>query len=386
MSPPKLKEPSGGTRDDRARAACRPDGGVTSMPAPLEIRVVRQAADIDRAAWDSLAAGRSFADHRWLVLAESVGRRHEPAYVLAERAGRLVAAAALAFDRNSRPHFAAQRALVRRAGDTICARFPALNCEMQVGFMPGLLVPDCTDGGDTARLVLAAIAGVARKEHARSIRIQHVTPEDPAVPALEAAGYRPIAHPPNAWLDIAWSTREAYEASLARRHRAEVRRIRHRAAESGLTVETAPPDAAEDPRLRPLIAATVLRHAPVDPWVDDLLPRVRSVLGDDLTLLVARIGDRRVGCLAALRSGDELLLKWPGGLAADGHVPFRYHALMVAAVDLAIATGVRRLWFGPTSYSIKRDLGAVIAPRACYVVARGPLARWLTVLATRTAA
>jgi predicted N-acyltransferase len=359
---------------------------MTATPAPLEIRVVRRAADIDRAAWDSLAAGRSFTDHRWLVLAEAVGRHHEPAYVLAERAGQLIAAAALAFDRHSRPDFAARGAAARWLGDAICPRFPALNCEMLVGFMPGLLVPDGADGSDAAHVLLQAIFGVAGKEHARSIRVQHLPPEHAAVPALEAARYRPIAHPPNAWLDIAWPTRAAYESSLSRKHRAEVRRIRHRAAESGLTVDVAPPNACEDPELRSLIAATVLRHARVDPWVPDLLPRARSVLGDDLTLLAARIGDRRVGCLAALRSGDELLLKWPGGLAADGQVPFRYHALMVAAVDLAIATGVRRLWFGPTSYSIKRDLGAVLAPRNCYVAARGPLARWLTVLATRTAA
>jgi hypothetical protein len=82
------------------------------------------------------------------------------------------------------------------------------------------------------------------------------------------------------------------------------------------------------------------------------------VLGDNFKLVIARLGDQVVGCVALLRSQDSLLLKWVGLDYVRTPNTYAYHAMHTEAVAWACEMEIRRIRLGPTVYDIKRDLGA----------------------------
>jgi hypothetical protein len=111
--------------------------------------------------------------------------------------------------------------------------------------------------------------------------------------------------------------------------------------------------------------------------VPDLFSQAIKVLGEDFTLLVARQEGEITACLALLRSGDDLILKWPG-LNYDRTLgTFTYHLIMTESIPKAIEMGVRRLQPGATTYPVKKLMGAVLEDRFLALAMRGPLLHWL---------
>ena len=347
----------------------------------LEVAVRTRIADVDPMAWDACVAGHRFASHRWMRLTEDVATAFAPRYVLATRGTVLAGAAVCALDRLGNPAGYRRSPLVLRVARLLRCVLPTVACELPIPFLPGLVVARDGACGEDERVVatlLQAIEALAAGAHAPSVRVAHVDADQQRLlDALGAAGFRPHAGLPNMCLDLAWPTVASWEAWLPHKKRSELRRVRRRAAEAGLVVGPGEPQDDGDPALRRMIRAVTLRHGPLDPWADDLLPRVRSRLGDDLVLLIARAGGRPVGCLALLRSQDEMLLKWPGLDHAAARDTFAYRSLLAAAVEQAIARDAKRLWLGPTAYELKRDLGATPAPRQVLVRERGRLLHWL---------
>lgn len=352
------------------------------MTAPaLEIAVRTRVADVDAAAWDACAAGRRFASHRWMLLTEEVATTFVPRYVVATRGTTLAGVAVCALDRLGNPAGYRRSALALAVARVLRRVLPTVACELPIPFLPGLVVAGGGASDDAERVVAALLRRtetLAAAAHAPSVRMAHLGADEPWLArALATAGFRAEAGLPNMRLDVAWPTVAAWEAWLPHKKRSELRRVRRRATEAGLAIDLGGPRDDADPALRRMIRAVILRYAALDPWVEDLLPRVRRRLGDDLVLLVARAGRRPVGCLALLRSQDEMLLKWPGLDHAPARATFAYRSLLAAAVEQAIAHGARRLWLGPTAYELKRDLGAVPVARQVLVRERGRVVHWL---------
>src|SRR5829696_2408081 len=105
--------------------------GSPTRPATA-VAVVDTIARVDPAEWDDLAAGRPFADHRWLRLTEALLVEHEPRYVLLRRDGRLAAAAVCALGRRL------QSPTLRRRAGWLLRLVPYLRCEIPIAFDDGL--------------------------------------------------------------------------------------------------------------------------------------------------------------------------------------------------------------------------------------------------------
>ena len=326
------------------------------------IEIVDTIRRVEPDAWDDLADGRPFADHRWLGLTEDLLLGHEPRYVLFRQGGRLAAAGVCALGRRLQ-----NPALQRRAG-WLLRIVPFLRCEIPIALEPGLLLrPD-----DDPVPLLAAIERLSAREHAAFTRLDHLSPRADAWPGLRRAGYRPIPMWAETRLALPWSSLDGFLTALASRKRGELNRVRRRADAEGLVVEPLRPTTETAPRLRELVGQVLTRHAALESYAADLFPRALAVLGDDLRVLVLRRDGRIVGCAALLRGGDELSAKWLGLDYAETRNTVAYARLLLGCVEAAIELGAPSLRLGATAYQTKRHLGVTLEERSGAVSAHLP--------------
>ncbi len=62
--------------------------------------------------------------------------------------------------------------------------------------------------------------------------------------------------------------------------------------------------------------------------------------------------------MGALRSGEELLLKWMGLDYERTWDTFTYHFLLMEGIGRAIEMGLRRVRTGPTAFGVKKLIGS----------------------------
>jgi predicted N-acyltransferase len=312
--------------------------------------------------WDSLAGDRAFLQHRWLRLTEAVLAEHRPRYLLVHRQGRLVAAAVGALQsRLQNPTLDARFGwLVRRS--------PFLHVAAPMTATDGLLVRAGSDAG----ILLDAIHSYVRRERRPFCILDHL-------PASQSSqhGYRRLAWLPDARLDLAWASFEEYLAALPRKRRHDIQRMGRRAAREGIAVEPLIPTPEVGPALDRLVADVVRRHGGTRHYGADLFGRAAAALGADLTVLVARRDGRPVGCIALLRSDDDIAVRWFGRDYERTAGTAIYHALVSATVAAGISTGARRLHMGAAGYETKKQFGASLVPRSRLFAARSRTVTWL---------
>jgi predicted N-acyltransferase len=326
------------------------------------LEIVDAIRHVEPEAWDELAAGRPFADHRWLGLTEELLLGHEPRYVLVRRDGRLVAAGVCALGRRWQ-----NPALQRRAGWLLRVA-PVLRCEIPIALGSGLLVRP----GDDPAPLLDGLARLAAREHAAFTRLDHLPPGDAAWPALGRAGYRPVPMWAETRLALGWPSLDRYLASLSSHKRRELNRVRRRAEAEKLVVEPLDPSPECAPRLRALVGQVLARHAAIERYADDLFPRARAALGDDLRLLALRRDGHLVGCGALLRRGDEVSAKWLGLDYAETRGTVAYTRVLIGCVEAAIDLGAAVLRLGATAYQTKQHFGVALEERSAAVTAALP--------------
>lgn len=296
--------------------------------------------------WDALAGDVPFAGHRWLRLTEAVLADHRPRYLLLRRDGRLVAAAVCSIERRLQ-----NTALDARFGRLVRWR-PFLHVALPLTATPGLLGAD----------LFGAIHALVRRERLLFCIVDHLPPGG-AVPP----GFVQMAWLPDTRLDLRWTSFDDYLAWLPGKRRREIGRTQRRAVREGIVVLPLAPDT---PALDRLVADVTRRHGGTRHFRPGLFATAASALGGDFTLLGARQDGELAGCVALLRSGDDLAVRWIGrdyGRTAGTSV---YHALLTACVRHAIVSGARRLSFGAAAYETKKQLGVDLEPRIRLFAAR----------------
>lgn len=305
--------------------------------------------------WDELGGAVPFAGHRWLRLAETVLAEHRPRYVLVRRGGTLVAAAV-----GSLEHRLQNPALDARLG-RLLRRRPFLHVALPMTASTGLL------GDETAEL-LGAVLAYVRRERLLFCVVDHL-PASFATPP----GYCKLGWLPETRLDLKWASFEEYLAFLPSKKRREIRRTQRRAVREGIVVEPAIPEDAFDA----MVADVTRRHGGTRHYLPGLFRTAATALGPDLTLLAARRDGAPAGCIALLRSGDDLVVRWIGRDYSLTTGTAVYHALLTACVRSAIGSGARTLRFGAAAYSSKKQFGVELEPRIRLFAARSGAVTWL---------
>ena len=334
---------------------------------PFTVEVVRSIGEVAPREWDDLAAGRPFARHRWLRLAESVLAGHEPRYVLLRNGQRVEAAAVCAVKRRF------EHAGLQRVAGGVLHHFPALRCAIPIAFDPGLLVRPGTHAPLREEALLAALDRLSTRERATFTKLEYLSPQADIWPALRQSGYHDISMLRETALDIAWPSFDGYLAGLPRKKRKDLAKLRQRAAAEGIEVAPLRPSPETAPRLWRLVANVLRRHGAEENYHAELFLRAQAVLGDDLLVLVARREGEIVGCASLLADGGETAAKWLGLDYDRTWGTATYLSLLVECIAQSIARGATRLRTGATAYETKRHLGAVPTPRVGAIALRSRL-------------
>ena len=180
--------------------------------------------------------------------------------------------------------------------------------------------------------------------------------------ALEPLSYHWVDSLPNTYMDIPWNTSEDYVSSLKSYYRSKLlkhlRRNQEHLVEYKLVTEF--DDLAET-----LNRQWQVVHEQADEFQREVLNSLfykefSQRLGDrSKVLLFYRQGDL-VGHALLLLDGELLRWMYFGRNQAGNDSLYIYVAY--AVIETAIHLGARRLELGLTTYSIKQDLGATIAP------------------------
>ncbi len=207
-------------------------------PAKLAVRVVASIRDVDASAWDALDHGPSpFLRHGFLrALEESgsvggTGRRRSgwaPAYVLAERAGRLVGGVAAFVKDHSYGEYifdwgwasAAQRAGIRYYPKLVIAA-PATPATGRRILLANDAAADVTDA------LLAGVRVLADETRCSSIHWLFCTAEEQAV--LARAGFFPRVTLQFHWKNRGYASFDDFLGQLKSRKRKQLRKERERA-------------------------------------------------------------------------------------------------------------------------------------------------------------
>lgn len=221
-------------------------------------------------------------------------------------------------------------------------------------------------GTDTALVITALTAllhKIARRQKQRLIVIRDFEPPAAPFEALFAAhGYHLSDNLPNTYLDIGWSSWPAYLQAMRSYYRSKLVKYLKRNEEAGITCKMTADfaDLAET-----LHAQWMNVHEHAKEFQREVLtPTFYRELsrqdGVDARVLLFYRQEQLVGHALLLRDHEELRWLYVGRETV-GHDGL-YLFIAQKVVETAITLGVKRLEMGLTTYSIKRDLGAVVVP------------------------
>lgn len=338
------------------------------------IEVVSSISAIQLSKWDTLCSNHPFAKYRWQQLLEKTLINYKPHYIQIIGADQqLIAAAICHFQRDFHIGQLANN-FIRGMATRALRTAPPLSCTIPVLNRSGLIFAPDVDKSVALPLLLKAISKIAFKHLTLFINYNNLN----LAQGEALSGTRQfvkMALPPESYLPISWENFTEFEAALPKKKRHEIRRMRRRAREAGVTIERVlPTDAdfsATERRIEALMRGLEGAHENEYNYCSNLHTVLQHTLPDtDYRILVARHEGDIIGCTTLFISDGEVLVKW-GGLDYERTKPVHaYHYLLTETVQHAIEMQAKRLTLGVTTYILKKKMGALFDPRMALVDSR----------------
>lgn len=179
---------------------------------------------------------------------------------------------------------------------------------------------------------------------------------------LRQFGYHWVENLPNTYLDIKWSTPEAYLDSLKSYYRSKLLRHLRKNADQSIRHELIDDFA---PMAEILCSQWLVVHRQADELQREVLTpafyrKFSDRMGSRSKVLLFYKQDELVGHALLLMDGDMLRWLYFGRKKAGNDSLYLYVGYTV--IETAIRLGAKRLELGLTTYSIKQDLGAQVKP------------------------
>ena len=325
------------------------------MAMNYRVKVDREIAQVDGAAWDALCEQRPFATVYWLRLLEEIIADYEPRYLQLWQEGQLVAGAVCLPQRHFHLSVYLKNKLLQKMAGQVLTWLPPNACLLPLFLRDGLLLRPGVATAVWLPRLLTEIENAAR--WAPFTYLGNLTPAQGAVAAQQAFSVVPILQ--DTYLDIAWDNFDDYLSHLNSKRRYRVKSYLSQAEEAGVTVQEVSLNSPMAPQIEALIRGVADKHDNTFIYRPDFLQRTQAYLRpDSLHMLVACERGEPIACITLFCSGGEMVAKWSGLNYGRTHETYGYHAMMIHIVQKAIALGIRRLDFGPTAYTLKRQLGA----------------------------
>ena len=368
------------------------------MPDPFapEVRIVNGIDQIDRDAWNALFVGEP-EDHDYLAAVESAGLEGFAwRYVVAEREGRLLAAAPAFITQyalETTLDEGAGRAAVRGLGRVLpgittlrlaCLGSPCTETA-QIGWSADLS-PERRD--DLTRAMLAALEQTARVERCGLIAVKDVpaSAETAWATALQSAGYSAVAGLPTAELAIDFDSLDTYLARLSSGTRKDMRRKLR--AFDHVRVEVRHDLFGLEDQVMALYAQTRARgDLQFETLTAAYFTGVLKRMGERALCVLYFVGDELLAANLLLIGGGVLLDKF-FCMSAEGRRHNLYFLSWFTNLGLCLDRGLNRYQSGQAAYANKLRLGSRLLPTTLHFRHRNPVAnrvlRWIAPLLAPT--
>ncbi|MBA3470376.1 MAG: GNAT family N-acetyltransferase [Herpetosiphonaceae bacterium] len=321
----------------------------------MRYRFVYSIEAIEQDPWNALAGDTLSMTHGWLRLLERAFRNQQPCYIIFEDA----AGWAAIVTASTYGHFGRKgwrEKLLRRATLVVTAPYSSLHSgiALRSDVTIDQLLPD----------LQRALASLCWRKQRLIYALSSIDSADVAF--WQRHGFSASRQPDYSMLDLGCATYEDYLQRLPGKDRAELRRIRRRGAESGVTFEIGPPRPGEGPEIYPLLCQVHARYGhtlETMPFGPTLLETMSRELGDAVILIRGYVNGVLEGVSICIREGDSL--SWPiAGLNyAVSRPTYLYFLLIDEMVRWSIGQGIRRITGGLSNEREKRGHGFHIHER-----------------------
>lgn len=327
------------------------------------VKIDAEIEQVDGAAWDALCGERPFTTVYWLKFLEQVLVDYQPHYLQLWQGERLVAGAVCQPQRHFHLSAYLKNKALHKIASQLLAWLPPNACLLPLFLRDGLLLHPGVETAVWLPRLLAEIKKLSRQRWASFTYLGNLTP---ALAECSAGqGFRIISILQDTYLDIAWDHFDDYLTHLTTRRRKRVKAYIRNAEDAGVEIQEMGRASSGMPQIEMLIRGVADKHDNAFLYQPDFLHRAQAYLQpESFHTLLAWDQDEPIATVTLFRSGDELVAKWIGMNYGRTYQTYAYHYLTINIVKKAIDLGIRRVDFGPTSYTLKRQLGCRFEDRA----------------------
>lgn len=336
--------------------------------------ITRQSEELPESAWDKMCGTRQpFAHKRWLQLLELIAKDYEPYYLQLWCRGELIAGAVCYAQHHFHLSAHISSSLMAWGAQQGLRLIGPLSCHLPLFAYPGIILAEGISAEEIMPQLIDELKKIQRTEHSQLLSINPLTLAHENS-LQQWPNFRPTHIVADAVIDIAWDSYDAYQMWLPGKKRAEIRRVRNRAADAGVVVEECLLEETDDAQIEALIHEVFEHHGSLYSFKPQMVRNTAVFLSpSDYAHLVARHEGKIVGTLTLFISEGIMLVRWAGLDYNRTRDNFTYHLLMSETIRIAIERGMHQLKLGGTAFTLKKQLGARLEERVALVKLRNPL-------------
>ncbi len=314
-----------------------------------------------------------FAHVRWLRLLELIASSYQPHYLQVWQDDELVAGAICYPQRHFHLSAHISSSLLAWGAQQGLKFVGPVSCHLPLFAYPGVILAENAPADVLLPLLAAELTKIQREERSQLLSINPLYTESDARLA-RWPGFAPTHIVEDAVIDIAWDSYDAYQMWLPGKKRAEIRRVRNRAADAGVQVRECSLAETDEARIEQLIREVTTHHDSAYPFNPRMVRQTAVLLNEcDYAHLVAQQDGVVIGTLTLFISEGVMLVRWAGLDYEQTRNNYAYHLLMSETVRVAIERRVQQLKLGGTSFTLKKQLGARLESRTALLKLRNPL-------------
>ena len=336
--------------------------------------ITRRCDALPGPAWDKMCgASQPFAHLRWLHLLEAIASYYHPHYLQVWHEDELVAGAICYPQRHFHLSAHISSSLLAWGAEIGLKLAGPMSCHLPMFAYPGIILAQDAPVADLLPVLAAELTKIQRTEHSQLLSINPLIVEK-ETRLTQWPSFTPTHIVADAILDIAWDSYDDYQMWLPGKKRAEIRRVRNRAADAGVEVVECPLQETDSVRIEQLIREVRESHGSPYPFNPGLVQQTAALLNhNDYAHLVAIQKGDIIGTLTLFFSGGVMLVRWAGLEYERTRDSYAYHLLMSETVRVAIDRGAKQLKLGGTSFTLKKQLGARLEARTALLKLRNPV-------------
>ncbi|MBU7014715.1 MAG: GNAT family N-acetyltransferase [Theionarchaea archaeon] len=323
----------------------------------LTAHVHHHISEIPREEWDNVVNNRTFHTYRWMELLEhSLREGISPYFLTVTRDDQLVGSAVC---------FLSYRAILG-------VYVSSLACLCPFSDEIGIHVKEGEPAEPILSLLYGSMMDAARKEHTKAIVIANVDNE-PYVSFLKKKTSL-LEVSPSTYLDVRWKTFKDYLKSLPRKSKKNIRHTLNQGERRGIRLEHSQ-DFSDAEFLFSFHRDNLLEHGHNYPlsFTSNFYKGLEKYVGDYAFILRCYLEDKLLGYWIYFFDGDLASMAISGVEKTYGREYNAYFNICYEVVREMIRRGCKRMYFGPTTYIVKRRIGCTLLEKKASIRFSNPV-------------